>query len=89
MERLTRERSQQAEKAAPQAVQLDDADPYAHWRWPSRVFGSAAMMSLTRGGESTCVQSKLRRGLQRLGFSLHYAGRSEEAVKCSRPRDGA
>jgi adenylate cyclase len=73
----------EAEKAARQAVRLDERYPYALW--------SLAMTSLwaRRHDEALSAAEKMigfnpnfGNGHNLLGVLLHYVGRSEEAIKC-------
>jgi adenylate cyclase len=74
---------EEAEKAARQAVQLDERHPYALWAlaliclW-ARRYDEA----LDNAEKLIAFNPNFAEGRTARGFVLHYVGRSEEALKC-------
>ena len=74
---------EQAEKFATRAVALDDRNPYAHW-----ALGIVNLhlrrhdMAIREAERSISLAPNLAEGHESLGNTLHYSGRSEEALAC-------
>jgi adenylate cyclase len=74
---------EQAEVSATRAVALDDRYPYAHW-----ALGIINLhlrrhdMAIREAERSISLAPNLAEGHESLGNTLHYAGRSEEALAC-------
>ncbi|WP_027055333.1 adenylate/guanylate cyclase domain-containing protein [Mesorhizobium erdmanii] len=74
---------EQAQEFATRAVALDDRYPYAHW--------ALAIINLHLGRHDVAIREaersialapNLSEGHEALGNTLHYSGRSEEALVC-------
>ena len=74
---------EQAEEAATRAVALDDQNPYAHW-----ALGIVNLhlrrhdLAIREAERTISLAPNLADGHEALGNSLHYSGRSEEALAC-------
>ena len=74
---------EQAEEFATRAVALDDRNPYAHW-----ALGIINLhlrrhdMAIREAERSISLAPNLAEGHESLGNTLHYSGRSEEALAC-------
>jgi tetratricopeptide (TPR) repeat protein len=74
---------EQAEELATRAVALDDRNPYAHW-----ALGIINLhlrrhdMAIREAERSISLAPNLAEGHESLGNTLHYSGRSEEALAC-------
>ncbi|TIL44603.1 adenylate/guanylate cyclase domain-containing protein [Mesorhizobium sp.] len=74
---------EQAEEFATRAVALDDRNPYAHW-----ALGIINLhlrrhdMAIREAERTISLAPNLAEGHESLGNTLHYSGRSEEALAC-------
>ena len=74
---------EQAEKFATRAVELDDRNPYAHWALSIiNLHLRRHDMAIREAERSISLAPNLAEGHESLGNTLHYSGRSEEALAC-------
>ena len=74
---------EEAEKAARQAVQLDDRNPYALWALSMACLWARRYDEAVNAAEKVIAfNPNFAQGHTALGFILHHVGRSEEALKC-------
>ena len=74
---------EQADKAAIRAVSLDDQYPYAHWaRAITNLYMRRHDLAIQEAKRTISLDPNLAFGHEVLGTSLHFAGRSEEALAC-------
>src|SRR5437773_5016966 len=74
---------EKADKAAIQAVSLDDQYPYAHWaRAITNLYMRRHDLAIQEAKRTISLDPNLAFGHEVLGTSLHFSGRSEEALAC-------
>ena len=74
---------EQAEEAATRAVALDDRYPYAHWALGIvNLYLRRHDAAISEAKRSISLAPNLAEGHESLGNTLHYSGRSEEALPC-------
>jgi adenylate cyclase len=74
---------EKADKAAIQAVSLDDQYPYAHWaRAITNLYMRRHDLAIQEANRTISLDPNLAFGHEVLGTCLHFSGRSEEALAC-------
>jgi len=74
---------EQADKAATRAVSLDDQYPYAHWaRAIAYLYMRRHDLAIQEAKRTISLDPNLAFGHEVLGTSLHFSGRSVEAIAC-------
>ncbi|RUW55408.1 adenylate/guanylate cyclase domain-containing protein [Mesorhizobium sp. M1A.F.Ca.ET.072.01.1.1] len=72
----------QAEEAATRAVTLDDSDPWAHWALAIvKLYTRRHDEAINEAEHAIALNPNFAEGHVILGESLHYSGRSEEALE--------
>ncbi|RWQ46142.1 adenylate/guanylate cyclase domain-containing protein [Mesorhizobium sp.] len=73
----------QAEGSAIRAVALDDGYPWAHWALGIvELFSRRHDVAIREAQRLIALAPNLAQGHENLGYALHYAGRSAEALGC-------
>jgi adenylate cyclase len=74
---------EEAEKAARQAAQLDDRNPYALWALGMTCLWARRYDEAVSAAEKMIAfNPSFAEGHNHFGIVLHYVGRSDEALKC-------